>query len=61
MGGLVVTQNYPAPRYDFELLHADDKSLFMHFRVQHGLSNTDSEWPCKRNSLGFIDAPNVSI
>lgn len=39
MGGLVVTPNHPAPRYDFEMLKKgsgskDSPSLFLHFEVQ---------------------------
>lgn len=34
MGGLKITFNRPASRYDFEMLHADTGDLFLHFEVR---------------------------
>lgn len=39
MGGLKVTPHQPAPRYDFEMLHAKDQSLFLHFKVPKDISS----------------------
>lgn len=34
MGGLTVLHKPPAPRYDFEMLHAETGELFLHFKVR---------------------------
>lgn len=51
LGGLVVTPNEPAPRYDFEMLHANDSSLFLHFQVRHEMGGTDTACPSQGDVL----------
>lgn len=33
MGGLTAERNFPAARYDFEMLHAETGEPFLHFKV----------------------------
>ena len=33
MGGLTTERNFPAPRYDFEMLHAETGEPYIHFNV----------------------------
>lgn len=33
MGGLRIANVPPAPRYEFEMLHAETDELFLHFKV----------------------------
>lgn len=33
MGGVKVHPTMPAPWYEFEMLNADDKKLFLHYQV----------------------------
>lgn len=58
MGGLVVTPNEPAPKYEFEMLSKvnsegdDEKTLFLHFNVS--LTKLHTEVPASVCVARFV-------
>ncbi|CAM9575258.1 unnamed protein product [Scytosiphon promiscuus] len=58
MGGLRITDNFPAPRYTFEMLHADTDELFLHFKGKYkhvipGLGEEGCEGKMRAHVNGF--------
>ena len=60
MGGLVVIPNYPAPRYEFEIMNktadgSGNSTLFLHFEVSAAYSTGKPFVLQYSVNCGFVD------
>lgn len=57
MGGLKITNSNPAPRYIFEMLHADTDQLFLYFEVME----EETEEIKAKSANRFRESPRRAI